>query len=404
MPYFKSFNDDLILLNMANSGFSLKCDFCLNHKVHLMFFKNKKVVFLGKWDVKDPLYRIYFYTLSSALKQSGVDVLIQGQDFEHISDLGHHHNLIINFFYKDCDSVEAVETIQQNTSVVVCFGSDIFNFSEYANACRVADVFVCPSNIHKLILKTTLNKPIEVLAEAVDPFITKFTVTPSFESRRLVWFGFPENYHKSMLTIAPVIQVAIKSRWIDSFTVISLPSLKEHLSNDFSFIPYDEKTIAITLRDYDYSLLSHFPLDGDINTYIKSPNKAIYSIMSGLIPICSSTPNYQENLSKMNLDKFLFGSPGELMDLLFELQNHNANYLKNIWMNAYQYSNTNFSEVEQLKQYCEILEGFQKQENSNRNAHSFPVQIFSKPEEVIKFRFYWRQKKKRIINYLRKLF
>ncbi len=369
-----------------------------------MFFKNKKVVFLGKWDIKDPLYRIYFYTLSSALKQSGVDVLIQGQDFEHISSVDNHHNLIINFFYKDCNSVEAIKKIQLNTSVVVCFGSDIFNFSEYANACSVADIFVCPSDIHRLILKTTLNKPIEVLVEAVDPFITKFKVTPSFESRRLVWFGFPENYHKSMLTIAPIIKMAIKSGWIDSFTVISLPNLREHLSNDFSFILYDEKTIATTLQHYDYSLLSHFPLDGEINTYIKSSNKAIYSIMSGLIPICSSTPNYHENLSKMNLNRFLFDSPAELMDLLLELQSHNSNNLKNIWMNAYQYSNTNFSQVEQLKQYHEILEIFQKQENCNKKKNSFPVKIFSTPEKVIKFRFYWRQKKKRIINYLRKLF
>jgi len=366
--------------------------------------KNKTVVFLGQWNSQDPLFRIYFQTLSSSLKRHQVNVLVQGQDFDKLSDLKNNH-LIINFFYKDRAAVLELGLIQLSESMVVCFGSDIFSFADYANACHVADLFICPSKIHQLILKTTVNKPVFTLIEAIDPLIQCAASVPNFAERKLVWFGFPESYSKSMLTIAPVIQSALRCGSIDSFTIISLPALKAYLPNEFEFIEYDENTISKKLLEFDYSLLSHFPLDGHINTYIKSSNKAIYSVMSGLLPICSSTPNYQDFMSEMGLERFSFQSPDELVEILTSLKKNDKNELTSNWVIAHEKVMKNYSAEAQLESYKEILNSFVNERDSSQESKDLiPVVTFSSPEPVIKFRFYWRQKKKRIIGALRKLF
>jgi len=368
-----------------------------------MFSKNKTVVFLGQWNDKDPLFRIYFQTLSTALKNIETKVLVQGRDFCKLSELT-QDNLVINFFYKDQDAIEEIVQAQFSQSMIICFGSDVYDFSAYANACKVTDIFFCPSKIHRSVLKTTVNKPVEILIEAIDPLIQYGNLSPDFSSRRFVWFGFPESYSKSMLTIVPVIQLAIKYGWIDSFTVISLPALKNYLPNEFKFIDYDECTISNTLLGFDYSLLSHFPLDGHMNTYIKSSNKAIYSVMSGLLPICSSTPNYQDTLSVMKLENFLFQSPNELANLLMTLKSVDQNKLQENWATAQKKTLESFSEKVQFNLYMKVLTDFFNDKYILKEEdHLMPVITYLVPEQVIKFRFYWRQKKKRIFSVLRKL-
>ncbi len=369
-----------------------------------MIIKNKTVIFLGQWNSQDPLFRIYFQTLSFSLKQHRVNVLIQGQDFDKLSELK-NNNLIINFFYKDKAAVLELGLIQLSQAIVVCFGSDIFSFTDYANACSVTDVFVCPSKIHQLILKTTVNKPVLRLIEAVDPLIQELALEPNFSTRKLVWFGFPESYSKSMLTIVPVIQSALRCGWIDSFTVISLPALKAYLPNEFEFIEYDENTISKKLLEFDYSLLSHFPLDEHINTYIKSSNKAVYSVMSGLFPICSSTPNYQDFMSEMGLERFSFQSPNELAEILTRLKKIDRNELISNWRIAHEKTTKNYSAEAQFESYNGIINSYvDERKLSQESKDLIPVVTFSNPEPIIKFRFYWRQKKKRIISALRKMF
>ena len=53
-----------------------------------------------------------------------------------------------------------------------------------------------------------------------------------------------------------------------------------------------------------------------MNSYIKSPNKAITAILAGLIPICSDTPAYHGVLSRFGLDRLLFSSPLQLGSIL----------------------------------------------------------------------------------------
>ncbi len=368
-----------------------------------MIANNKTVIFLGQWNAQDPLFRIYFQTLSSSLKRQQINVLIQGQNFDKLSELK-NNNLIINFFYKDRSAVSELKSIQLRESMVFCFGSDIYSFTDYANACSVTDVFVCPSKIHQLLLKTTVNKPVEILVEAIDPMIQGASLMPNFTKRRLVWFGFPESYSKSMLTIAPVVQLAIRNRWIDSFTVISLPTLKPTLPKEFGFIKYDENKVSQQLSEFNFSLLSHFPLDGHINTYIKSSNKAVYSILSGLLPICSATPNYHDFISEINLKKFLFQSPEELASLLINLKCIDRRHLISDWMAAHEITAKNYSAGAQLESYIKILNSYVNKEVLIQDSKDLiPVVTFSVPEPVIKFRFYWRQKKRRIISALRKL-
>jgi hypothetical protein len=141
-----------------------------------------------------------------------------------------------------------------------------------------------------------------------------------------------------------------------------------------------------------------------MNTYIKSSNKAIYSVMSGLLPICSSTPNYQDTLSVMKLENFLFQSPNELANLLMTLKSVDQNKLQENWATAQKKTLESFSEKVQFNQYMKVLTDFFNDKYILKEEdHLMPVITYLVPEQVIKFRFYWRQKKKRIFSVLRKL-
>jgi hypothetical protein len=70
---------------------------------------------------------------------------------------------------------------------------------------------------------------------------------------------------------------------------------------------------------FGYSLLSHFPYDLRLHSYIKSPNKLITSLVRGLVPISSNTPNYREFMSQYDLTRFMFSSGSDLVKIFNEL-------------------------------------------------------------------------------------
>jgi hypothetical protein len=66
-------------------------------------------------------------------------------------------------------------------------------------------------------------------------------------------------------------------------------------------------------------ILSHLPLDLKVNSLIKSPNKAITSLFSGVIPLASRTPSYEALFTQLGLGHLLFSSPRELANMLSKL-------------------------------------------------------------------------------------
>lgn len=349
-------------------------------------------IFLGQKEWDDPLFRFYFDTLVRELGDQKylVEFVNPCDPSEKIVDPKHHS--IINFFYKDTDAIRAITELEAGSCTRVCFASDVENYEAYEDAYRVADAFICPSEMHKKVLGYLFDLPIYPLIEAIDPLIRAggSPVLDSIKARRLVWFGYPESYRRSMPIFESTIQEALRLGYIDSFSVISLESLQKELPSTFRFLPFTTSQLTEQLKEHDLALLSHVPLDLSINSLIKSPNKAVSSIACGLIPICSDTPNYRELMDRLGLQQYLFESSralGEILKTLAQTKNAQLNTYLN---SAHHYIEQHFSATYQTHHYLKIVADLKIQKPSHLSG-KVPLKLFKSPDSEIKLRFYVRQ-------------
>ncbi len=80
-----------------------------------------------------------------------------------------------------------------------------------------------------------------------------------------------------------------------------------------------QRTLPL-LQGFDACVLSHTPVDFDVNTYCKSENKAVLAINRGVPVIASRTPAYERLLSACGLDDYLFTAAGGLVDAINRLR------------------------------------------------------------------------------------
>ena len=73
---------------------------------------------------------------------------------------------------------------------------------------------------------------------------------------------------------------------------------------------FDAATFYADTADYSHALLCHFAHDLQLNTYIKSPNKLVTSIVRGLVPLVSATPSYLQMARRFGFEGLLYGSAG----------------------------------------------------------------------------------------------
>lgn len=363
---------------------------------------NTQYIFLCNGDISDPLYRIYFASLSKALVEYGADVIFFREGGSHFPEIDNSKDLVVNFFYKDIWAHQFAKKIQGKSRILrVCFGSDIFSFDSYASANLIADLFVCPTKYHKKILETTVSKPTYVLIEAIDYLTNDKNLSSQCLSKLgLSWFGYPESYIKSMTSLEPVLQKALQKKLFDVFGVISKQTLRENLPSNFEFLEYSLEGVVNSLTSYRYTLLSHFPNDLSVNTLIKSENKAVFAIACGVIPLMSGTPSYEDFSLKYGLKDFTYDSPGSLYELIRSLSNYSDEAYRLQVRKTQGAVFRDYSYQSQLQSYLDILVDV----TVKKNKIYFLPSIIQVVEPEIKFRFYWRQKKKRIINYLRKFF
>ncbi len=235
------------------------------------------------------------------------------------------------FHYSDTRAIEVIRGIETHGHLVltVCLGGDIFSYADYLNLHEIADLFLVPTDLHRQILQYQLYRPVYTMPECIDPIASNDTEArggvvefPIRRGRRMVWFGYADSFYKGMSSILPVIQNSLAERTIDGFEVIVDENrFNKDFGNPFGLatIPYDNTTFRMIAQRFDYALLSHFPLDLTINSYIKSPNKAVTALLSGMIPLASDTPSYRALFTRFGLEKFLFSSPEHLDALLNRL-------------------------------------------------------------------------------------
>ena len=229
----------------------------------------------------------------------------------------------IVFHYVDHAAISLIRRrTQKADTLIVCLGCDVYSYQPYIDVHDLVDFYVAPTDLHWRVLASQLYKPVYVLPECVDPIASGAMSRPTprgVANKRVLWFGYSESFMKSMSSIMPVIDLAIAAGDVESFELIVDKS---------NFVRKYGSTLGLTMHDYSnedflaraadfgYVILSHFVLDLTMNSYIKSPNKAITAILAGLIPICSDTPAYHGVLSRFGLDRLLFSSPLQLGSIL----------------------------------------------------------------------------------------
>ncbi len=362
---------------------------------------DKQIIFLGKKNYDDPLFRFYFDTLGRQLMSRNMETKnISPKNKKYISpennllsEINDGQLTVINFFYKDKDAIQAIKSLNKSNVSSVCFCSDIDNYSDYLNAYEVADMFVCPSLLHKKMLEYIYDLPIYHLREAVDPIFGDSVVSVvGANSINVVWFGFSESYRKSMVNLESVIIRALRENLIQSFTVISSEPLRAELPVDFKFMPYEVNNFSQQIKSFNFTVLSHTPLDLSLNTFIKSPNKACSAIVGGLIPICSDTPNYRSLLVDAGLQEYIFSSPEGLFELFKNLsQGIDMAQVTAQWSYANRLIQDQFSSSAQCDKYLEMIEALSFMNKHSKLQRSDRIKLYSAPVEEIKLRFYWRQ-------------
>ena len=351
------------------------------------------IIFLGRRDHDDPLHRFYFDTLCAQLIYRGFSIKLVSPDEDLSNHISENRPAFINFFYKDRDAIQSMKKIAERNFLSLAFCSDIDSYADYADAYQVADAFVSPSEMHQQVLRCVYDLPVYCLREAVDPILeSTHSVNLNKKSVDLVWFGFPESYQKSMVALEVAIISALQDESINSFSVISGDSLEGQLPPEFTFIRYETNTFAEKLRSFTFTILSHIPLDLHLNTFIKSPNKACSSIMGGMIPICSNTPNYCALLKKSGLENYLFDSPASLLSILRQLRDLSASTdLQAQWKYASQYISNHFSVQAQCDEYLEIIGSLGGSNLTLGHAQKPALKLYIPSIAPIKLRFYWRQ-------------
>lgn len=227
----------------------------------------------------------------------------------------------ILFHYVDDAAIELIRNREPDQAevTIVCLGCDIYSYDPYTDLHDLVDCYIAPTELHRKLLSNQLYKPVYFLPECTDPIAAGPDEFPVKTGKRLLWFGYSESFTKSMSSLLPVIRDAVARGSVDAFElVVDRDTFIRRYGSDLGLTlrDYDNATFMANASSFDYAILSHFALDLTVNSYVKSPNKLVTALLSGLIPICSDTPNYRLVLSQFGLERFLFSSPLQLNRIL----------------------------------------------------------------------------------------
>lgn len=243
----------------------------------------------------------------------------------------------INSFLKEC---------KENGVKIAVFINDIYqeDFPRLNSWSQLADLILTPTELHKQFIQSLIDVPVEVMIDAIDYNLDEyFPLNQSNNIPKICWFGYPESYWKSMNLYQDIIEEYV-NKGLMEFKLITSPNI----NCNFPVIPFDNSTFIDTLRQFDGCILSHAPLDYNINTFVKSPNKLTLSITLGVPCITSNTPSYSDILDNTQLSQFKFSGRESFrrsLDNLLSLENR-----KHYLSSSQQYVLDNYSYVKMAKQ------------------------------------------------------
>lgn len=210
----------------------------------------------------------------------------------------------------------ACQIKKATTCRVICLAADIYGLDRYVRLAEFVDLFTVPTDAHRDVLGSALWVPVAVLPEGIDSIaLPQPSDDPgaTCESGRVCWFGYPESFQKSLFHI---LDRAIEESGMARDEIALITDVRREVCPDVRHLPFSPATFHRLTGGFSHALLSHFAYDLHLNTWIKSPNKLITSLVRGLTPIVSLTPSYRPLIEEFGLAEFAFRNGSELADRL----------------------------------------------------------------------------------------
>ena len=306
-----------------------------------------RIALLCNQDNNDVTFRINFLGILKASKELGYhcdflenlttypDIIITHRQYDLTSD--------IKSYLLDC---------RNNGVKIITIVNDVdkVDSEKLYNWFSLSDIILSPTILHKQFIQSLTDARVELMEDCIDFLIDKkYTPTHNNPIPKICWFGYPESYYKSMFLYENIISDFVNQNKLE-FHLITNPT---YIQSKFPIISYSSDTFINEFTKFDGCILSHSPLDWDINTFVKSHNKLTLSIALGVPPIVSNTPSYSEILSNTNLMPFTFSGKKSFersLELLLD-KNERENYLNK----SQDYVISNFSYINMAKQLLNIL-------------------------------------------------
>ena len=271
------------------------------------------VILKGEDNSERALQRLQLNPLHAGLGEIGVRSTMVVLDGTR-RDIAPPTHVVFN--YRDKNAfLASVEAKKSFGCKLICFTSDIYDLSYFMSLAEQVDLFLAPTPLHRDIVQSAIARPVVHIPEAVDPI----ALPGSGPEQKVdaggpvLWFGFPESFEISTRYLLPQ---AFALSGFDRQRFAIMTAAGATLMNGIAHVPFRSGDFYRLSAAYSHSLLSHFCYDQKLNTFIKSPNKLITSIVRGLVPLASATPSYSAIASQYGLQGLTFRGPAELAALL----------------------------------------------------------------------------------------
>jgi len=237
--------------------------------------------------------------------------------------------VLVNCLHQDIiDNPDFLATLRGRATdaVVMMMMADFYpNSIEYLNKwSKFVDIFLVPTPEMRDFIQIYTRKKVEVLIDPIDFGLLHSEKVRSEKNSgiRVVWFGYPESYSKSMVPFEETLIDMHRSGEIE-FHIISKNESYGEGPNGFMH-EYNPDTFLDLLSNFDVCVLSHLPFDFSISTQWKSENKAVLAINRGLPVVASRTPAYRRLLENCNVGNSLFSTNFELKSAITRMQDPDA--------------------------------------------------------------------------------
>lgn len=269
-------------------------------------------LFLSSLDDWDALTRVQAQPLVLGLRELGHDVqqVKTGAEIKQFAIRPHDYVVL---HYKDRWALElAIQVKRRFQSKVLCLCSDVDYIDIYKRIEPVVDIYFAPTDLHRAVIDSVVGKPVLEFTEGIDPIAYPppgyaLSAQASHTKKdRVLWFGYPESFEKSFKYLRPHLDDGIRQR------LVLLTKAGIELMPGVTHRAFDPSTFYAETADCGISILSHFSYNNLLNTYIKTPNKLITSLVRGMVPIFSDTPSYRKIAEEYEINFGIFKKPIDL--------------------------------------------------------------------------------------------